>query len=126
MTDIIDIDTLKKTLADFAEIRDWKKYHSPKNLAMALTVEASELLEIFQWMSEAESLAAKDAPEIKESISHELADIIIYAIRMADLLDINLNEALLNKMAMNNAKYPADKVKGSARKYTHYVTATET
>jgi dCTP diphosphatase len=125
MTDIIDIDTFKKTLVDFARIRDWEKYHNPKNVAMALTVEASELLEIFQWMSEAESLAAKDIPEIKKNISYELADIIIYAIRMADLLNINLNEALHNKMAVNNDKYPADKVKGSARKYTQYVIDTE-
>lgn len=120
MTDIIEIDKLKRVLADFASLRDWEKYHSPKNLSMAISVEAGELLEIFQWMSERESFASKNIPDIKEKISHELADIILYAVRISDLLSINLSESLQNKIAINNDKYPADKVRGSAKKYTEY------
>lgn len=123
MTDILEIDKLKKILADFASVRDWQKFHTPKNLSMAIATEASELLEIFQWMSAEESLATKDIPELKESISHELADIILYTIRIADILNIQLNESLQNKMAINNQKYPADQVKGSSKKYTEYNTS---
>ncbi|MCD6045510.1 MAG: hypothetical protein K0R48_673 [Gammaproteobacteria bacterium] len=122
MKDIIETDKLKKILAHFADIRDWKKYHSPKNLSMAIAAEAGELLEIFQWMSESESLTIQHFSEVKEKVSFELADIVLYIIRIADLLDINLNESLYNKIAVNNDKYPADKVKGCAKKYTQYIS----
>lgn len=120
MTDIIDVDELKKILAKFARVRDWEKFHSPKNLSMALAGEAAELLEIFQWCTEDESLKLKTDTDMKEKISQELADILLYAIRLADQLDITLNTALLKKITLNTKKYPIAKCKGSAKKYTTY------
>ncbi len=120
MTDAIDFNELKKTLAEFASTREWKKFHSPKNLSMAISCEAGELLEIFQWMTEQESLDTTHDQEIKEKIRQELADIILYTIRLAGILDINLEKALHDKITINNKKYPTDKVKGSAKKYTNY------
>lgn len=120
MTDIIDFEQLKETLRDFAKIREWEKFHNPKNLSMAIAGEAGELLEIFQWLTEDESLRAKKNPILKEKVSYELADIILYLVRMADQLNINLNEATLNKIEINSKKYPANLVKGSHKKYTEY------
>ncbi len=120
MTDKIDVEKIKKMLAEFAEARDWEKFHSPKNLCMAIAGESGELLEIFQWMTEKESIQVKNQPELAEQVSHELADIILYIIRMADLLDIDLNASIQTKMAINNKKYPVERVKGSAKKYDQY------
>jgi NTP pyrophosphatase (non-canonical NTP hydrolase) len=120
MIDIIDIDQLKKILADFAKVREWEKFHSPKNLSMAIGGEVGELLEIFQWLTEKESINIKNDLVIKEKVSHELADIILYIVRMAGQLNINLSQAVLNKITINNLKYPTNKVKGTAKKYTEY------
>lgn len=112
------LETLKLRLRSFAEARDWDQFHSPKNLAMALIAEAAELVEHFQWLSEAES---KNLPAEKLSdIELELADIQIYLVRMADKLDIDLVEATRKKLALNEAKYPAHQVRGDSRKYTEY------
>lgn len=121
MTDTLNINELKEILAGFANIREWEKFHSPKNLSMAIAGEAGELLEIFQWLTDQESINIKKDPVIKEKVSHELADIILYIIRMADQLNINLNEAVFRKITINDIKYPANKVKGSAKKYTEYI-----
>ena len=120
MNDILDIDKLKESLNSFAKIRKWEKFHSPKNLSMAIAGEAGELLELFQWLTEQASIDLKKDIVLKEKISYELADIILYTIQMASQLNINLNEAVLNKMIINNNKYPASQVKGSAKKYTEY------
>lgn len=120
MTDIIDFDQLKETLRDFAKLREWEKFHNPKNLSMAIAGEVGELLEIFQWFTEKESLHVKKDPILKEKISYELADIILYIVHMANQLNINLNEATLNKIEINNKKYPINLVKGSPKKYTEY------
>ena len=120
MTDTIDVKALKKILADFAKARDWEKFHNPKNLAMAIAGEAGELVELFQWLTAEEASHIKNQEDAKERVSHELADILLYVIRLADQLDINLNTALLNKININNEKYPAEKVKGSAKKYHEY------
>jgi len=106
MNDVVDITAVQQQLNEFAEVRDWVQFHSPKNLSMALAREASELLEIFQWMTEEASLAAKHDPKIKQHIGEELSDILLYAIRIADRLDIHLNEAIDNKMEINGRKYP--------------------
>lgn len=100
----------------FAEERDWDQFHSPKNLATALIVEAAELLEHFQWMTEAGSIAlpAKKLKEVRE----EMADVFIYLIRLADKLDINLADAAMMKLRTNAKKYPVEKARGSSRKYT--------
>lgn len=120
MTDIIDIDEIKKILRDFVDARDWSKFHNPKNLSMALAGEAGELLEIFQWMSDVDSLNAKNCSSIKERTSQELADVMLYLIHIASSMDINLNDAICNKIAINSNKYPAELVKGSAKKYNEY------
>lgn len=120
MSDLLDIDQLKSTLSSFAKIREWEKFHSPKNLSMAIAGEAGELLEIFQWITEQQSIDIKDNTLIREEISYELADIILYIIQMASQLNINLSEAIFNKIKINNKKYPINKVKGIAKKYTEY------
>ena len=115
---VLDIAAITSKLRRFANERDWNQYHSPKNLAMALTVEAGELLEIFQWLTENQS--REPSQQQMEQIRHEVADVMLYLIRLSDVLDINLDKALADKMALNEQRYPADKVKGSARKYTEY------
>lgn len=109
---------LQEHLRAFAQARDWEQFHSPKNLAMALIVEAAELVEHFQWLTEAQSHALdKDK---REQVALEMADIFIYLVRLADRLDIGLLEAAERKMALNELRYPADKVRGSARKAEDY------
>jgi len=120
MTDTLNINELKEILTNFAKIREWEKFHSPKNLSMAIAGEAGELLEIFQWLTEQESINIENDLVIKEKVSHELADIILYTILLADKLNINLNHAIHNKILENNIKYPANKVKGRSKKYTEY------
>jgi NTP pyrophosphatase (non-canonical NTP hydrolase) len=109
---------LQLRLAAFAAARDWEQFHSPKNLAMALSVEAAELVEEFQWLTEAESKAL-DA-ERHERVRLELADVFIYLLRLADRLNVDLMRAADDKMVLNERKYPADRVRGDARKYTEY------
>ncbi len=111
-------DKLKQALRDFAKERDWEQFHSPKNLAMALAGETGELLECFQWLSEAQS--ASLSPEQKQAVSEEIADVQLYLIRLADKLDINIHDACEAKMKLNAEKYPADKVRGSSAKYDTY------
>lgn len=109
---------LKLRLRRFAAERDWDQFHTPKNLAMALIAEAGELVEHFQWLSGDES--DRLSPEKLEEVRLELADILIYVVRLADRLDIDLVEATNKKIAINEEKYPADRVRGDARKYTEY------
>lgn len=109
---------LRDELRAFAAERDWDQFHTPKNLASALSVEAAELLEPFQWLKTGE------LPELderkQEAIRHELADVLIYLVRLADKLDVDLMAAASGKLAHNRAKYPAEKVRGDSRKYTEY------
>jgi dCTP diphosphatase len=114
----LPIDALQEALRAFAKERDWEQFHSPKNLAIALSVEASELLEIFQWMTEAESHAL--TPQVTHAVEQEIADVQIYLARIADVLDIDIGLAVDRKLAINRDKYPADRVRGSAKKYAHY------
>ena len=113
-----ELTTLRDLVRDFVAERDWDQFHSPKNLAMALTVEAAEIAEHFQWMTTG---AANELPnEKREEVRHELADVFVYLIRLADKLDIDLYAAVNDKMVLNRKKYPADKVRGDSRKYTEY------
>lgn len=114
----MDFDELKKKLQQFADERDWDQFHSPKNLAMALNVEAAELLEHFQWLTEVESKTVP--PEVLREVAAEIADIQIYLTRLADKLDVDIDEAVKNKLASNARKYPAELARGSAAKYTKY------
>ena len=109
---------LRDKLRAFAEARDWDQFHSPKNLSMALMVETAELLEHFQWLTEAQSAELPAAT--KQAVGEELADILLYLVRLSDKLGIDLREAALLKLEKNAVKYPADKVRGSARKYSDY------
>jgi len=113
-----DIELLKKRIRKFADERDWDQFHSPKNLSMALIVEAAELVEHFQWLTDEQS--AHLSPEKTTEVTEELADIQIYLIRIADKLDVNLVDAANSKIDINEKKYPANKVKGSSKKYSEY------
>ena len=113
-----ELEELRVLISNFARERDWDQFHSPKNLSMALIVEAGELVEHFQWLKQSESHAL---PKDKlEAVEEELADILVYLIRIADQLDIDLISAARKKIKSNAAKYPADMVRGSSRKYTEY------
>lgn len=112
----LTLEKLKKQLRDFAEIRDWDQFHSPKNLSMALSAEVAEIIEHFQWLTEEQS---KNLPQNKlDEVETELADALIYLIRLADKLDIDLLVAAQSKIELNEQKYPVDKAKGNAKKYT--------
>ncbi len=116
MTD--SLTELRDRTRAFAVERDWEQFHTPKNLAMALSVEVAELAEHFQWLR-------TGAPEelgerAREGIRHELADVLLYLVQLADKTGVDLREAALEKMALNAAKYPAEQVKGDARKYDAY------
>jgi NTP pyrophosphatase (non-canonical NTP hydrolase) len=113
-----DLEELKERVRAFVAERDWERFHSPKNLAMALSVEASELVELFQWLSEAESTAL-DASQ-RRRVAEELADVLWFLVRLSDRLDIDLLEAAERKLAANAEKYPADRVRGTAKKYNDY------
>lgn len=113
-----DLNQLQEYLRQFAKERDWDQFHSPKNLAMALSVEVSELLENFQWLTEEQSYALDDKQ--REAVIDEIADVQIYLARLADKLNIDIGDAIAQKTVKNEAKYPADKVKGSSKKYTEY------
>lgn len=113
-----DLEQIKLKLRQFAEDRDWDQFHSPKNLSMALIVEAAELVEHFQWLTEeqSKSLDSKQFARVQE----ELADIQIYLIRISDKLNIDLLDAVSKKIDANEKKYPSEKVRGSAKKYNEY------
>jgi NTP pyrophosphatase (non-canonical NTP hydrolase) len=112
------IKQLAEHLRQFAAERDWEQFHSPKNLAMALSVEVAEIAEHFQWLTEQQSRDLDGAK--KGEVEQELADALIYLVRLADQLGIDLLEAAERKLAVNEAKYPAERVRGSARKYSEY------
>src|SRR5689334_4294811 len=107
---------LRDRLRQFAAERDWDQFHSPKNLAAALSVEAAELLEPFQWLSEEQSRSLP--PQSLEQVTQELADVFLYLIRLADQLNVDLVAAAARKIELNGHKYPVDKSRGSAAKYT--------
>ena len=110
------LEQLAARLAEFARERDWDQFHSPKNLAMALSGEAGELLEHFQWLTEEQSCAL--TPEVKDAVALEMADVLLYLVRLADRLQVDLGATAERKIALNAAKYPVEQFRGSARKYT--------
>lgn len=118
MTHPDSLEGLRQRLAQFAKARDWEQFHSPKNLSMALIAEAAELVEHFQWLSEAQS-SALDEMKLEE-VRLELADILLYLIRMADRLGIDLVKAGNDKIDINEQRYPAEKVRGSAKRASEY------
>lgn len=114
----MDIEKIQSILKNFADERDWDQFHSVKNLSMALTVEAAELLEISQWLTEEQSNKIKENPKLKSKMEDEVADVFVYLLRIASKTDINLEEAILNKIKKNAEKYPVELSKGNAKKYT--------
>ena len=112
---LADLDDLRGAVRDFALARRWEAYHTPKNLAMALIVEAAELVERFQWLTPEQSLALDDTR--REQVRQEIADVLIYLTRLADLLDIDLLDAAARKLAINARKYPVERARGNAAKY---------
>lgn len=115
LSDPMSIDPLRTQLRAFAAARDWQQFHSPKNLAMALSVEAAELLEHFQWLTEEQSRNLP--PERLAAVAHELADVLLYLVQLADGLGLDLLQAAQAKLAINEAKYPVDKARGKNLKY---------
>ena len=114
----MNIENISQKLQIFADERDWKQFHSVKNLAMALSVESSELLEIFQWMKEEDSNLVKDNSQLKERVSEEVADVFMYLLKIADAAEIDLEKAVLSKLEKNALKYPAEQARGNSKKYS--------
>ncbi|SFE16252.1 nucleotide pyrophosphohydrolase [Paracidovorax konjaci] len=110
-----ELQTLAEQLRQFAQARAWEPFHSPKNLASALIVEAAELLEHFQWLTEAQSDALP--PDKKEAVGSEMADVLLYLVQLATRLDIDLIDAAQRKMAANERRYPVALARGHSRKY---------
>lgn len=109
---------LRQIVREFVNERDWDQFHTPKNLSAALTVEAAELLEHFQWL---QTGATSELGEDKlREVRHEMADVLVYLVRLADKLDVDLMAAVREKMVLNREKYPAELVRGDARKYYEY------
>ena len=113
-----DLTQMRDMLREFVRERDWSRFHSAKTLAAALSVEASELLEPFTWLTTGDKSELDEAK--LRAIRHEMADVLAYLVMLADSLDVDLHRALIEKMALNRSKYPVHKVKGDARKYTEY------
>jgi NTP pyrophosphatase (non-canonical NTP hydrolase) len=111
-----ELEALREQLREFATARDWDQFHSPKNLAMALAGEAGELLETFQWLTEEQS--RRPTPETLAAAGEEIADVLLYLVRLSDKLGIDPVAAARAKLLANATKYPVDKARGNARKYT--------
>ena len=109
---------IRARLRAFADERDWDQFHTPKNLASALSVEAAELLEHFQWLKTGEAAELGQAKLVE--VRHEMADVLVYLVRLADKLEVDLVQAVEEKMVLNRLKYPAERVRGDARKYDEY------
>lgn len=113
-----DLEAVRQRMREFANDRDWDQFHSPKNLSMALSVEVSELVECFQWLTEEQSHSL--SVEQLAAVTDEIADIQLYLVRLADKVGVDIGEAIEQKIAKNEAKYPAEKVRGSSKKYNEY------
>ena len=111
-----DVEALQSALREFARAREWEQFHSPKNLASALSVESAELLEHFQWLTEEQSRDL--SPHKRDLVAEELADVLLYTLQLADKLGINPLDAAWKKLKVNEDKYPADRARGRSTKYT--------
>ena len=114
----ITLQELKQRMASFVRERDWEQFHTPKNLSMSIAIEAAELMEHFQWLTVEQSRNL--APEALTEIGEELADIVIYSLSMANALKLDLADTVQAKMEKNIRKYPSERVRGKAHKYTYY------
>ncbi len=112
-----DLSRLTATIRAFVREREWEQFHTPKNLAMALTGEAAELMELFQWLTPEQSVAVMADPKLAEDVRDELADVLFFCLRIADVLGIDPATAILAKLAKNAVKYPVELARGRATKY---------
>lgn len=110
------IDALQKAMRDFAQARDWDQFHSPRNLAAALSVEAAELLEHFQWLTDAQSRSLDESK--RAAVAEEIADVLLYLVRLSEKLEIDPIAAAWRKLEVNASKYPVELAKGNSKKYT--------
>ena len=106
------VSELRELVQQFVDQRDWRQFHSPKNLSMALAIEAAELMEHFQWLTLEESRAVADRPEVMQEVTEELADVLSYTLALTNSLGIDLSDAVRAKMVKNGEKYPADEFRG--------------
>lgn len=116
----INTQKLIELITKFSNDRDWDQFHSIKNLSMAMNVEASELAEIFQWMSEEKSNLVRSDEATLQKVKEELADVFVYMLRISSKLNIDLEEAVVNKMISNELKYPVELSRGNSKKYDSY------
>ena len=114
----VTLDDLKQLVTEFRDLRDWKQFHNPKDLASAISIESAELLENFLWKDQAEVDAVVSDSVKMEKIRDELADILIFCLSLAESTGIDLSTAIQEKLEKNAAKYPVEKARGSAKKYT--------
>jgi NTP pyrophosphatase (non-canonical NTP hydrolase) len=115
---LVEVAGLQEALGRFARERDWERFHSPKNLAMALAGEVGELVELFQWLTEDASHRVAREDATARRVRDELADVLVYLVRLAAVLEVDLDEAVRTKLAANARKYPVDAARGNAKKYS--------
>jgi NTP pyrophosphatase (non-canonical NTP hydrolase) len=120
MDKTITIEELKKLIQEFCEKRDWDQFHNPKDLAIGISTEANELLDLFRFKNEDEMQVIMDTDSKKLRVKEELADVFFFVLRFAQMNKIDLHDALVMKLEKNDKKYPADKVKGDNKKYNEY------
>ena len=116
----MNLQELQAKVIQFRDERDWAQYHNPKDLAISLSLETAELLEIFQWKDAEQVEALKSNSEVRERVKEELGDILIYALTLAHEFGLDPTEVVLHKVRLNEEKYPVEKVRGRAHKYTDY------
>ncbi len=117
----LDIAGMLKLQRAFVAERKWEKFHTPKNLSMALAVEAAELMEIFQWLSQKEAKQIKRDATKAQAVADEMADVFFYLLRLADVLKVDLDQAFKTKMSRNALKYPVHLARGNAKKYNEFL-----
>jgi dCTP diphosphatase len=107
---------LRQAVAAFVDARDWRPFHSPKNLAMSIAIEAAELMERFQWLTTEQAQAAVQVPAERLAVAEELADVVIYCLSLSNALDLDVSSAVLNKLQVNEGRYPTDEFRGRFRR----------
>ena len=114
----LDIGKIKEKLRQIALEREWDQFHTPKNLAISLSLESSELLEIFQWLNDEQVKSLKDNPKLLSKIQEEISDVLYYLLRLSDILNIDVEKCFWEKLALSEKKYPVALSKGNSKKYT--------
>ena len=110
------VGVLRQAVAGFVDARDWRPFHSPKNLSMSIAIEAAELMERFQWLTNEEAQAAVEDPAERAAVADELADVVIYCLSLSNALDLDVSSAVLGKLRTNQDRYPADEFRGRFRR----------